>query len=56
MVTMSIKLPNRTEYRVMETMWAANLVALDLIHHHQDIEHIRLYDKRTGETKTYKQG
>ena len=56
MVTMSIRLPNRTEYRVMESLWAANLVAVNLIRNHNEIEYIRLYDKTTGETKTYKRG
>ncbi len=56
MVIMSIRLPNRTEYRVMESLWAANLVAINLIRNHSEIEYIRLYDKATGETKTYKRG
>lgn len=56
MITMSIRLPNRTEYRVMESLWAANLVAINLIRHHEEIEYIRLYNKATGETKIYKQG
>jgi len=56
MITMSIRLPNRTEYRVMETLWAANLVAMNLIRHHDEIEYIRLFDKATGETKIYKRG
>ena len=56
MITMSIRLQNRTEYRVMESLWAANLVAINLIRHHEEIEYIRLYNKATGETKIYKRG
>ena len=54
MITLNIHLNNRTEIRVMESLWAANLVAISIIRNNPGVNSIDVVNRLTGEvTKTY---
>ena len=58
MITLCIDLGNRTEYQVYNSLWAANLIAWNLIEKNpQIIRKIHIMDSITGEVyKTYVNG
>ena len=54
MITLNIHFNNRTEIRVMESLWAANLVAISIIRNNPSVNSIDVVNRLTGEiTKTY---
>lgn len=57
MITLHIHLNNRTEYRPMETLWGANLVAIGIMRNAPAVNYIDIIDNETGEVyRTYKRG
>lgn len=54
MITLHIHYNSRTEYRPMESLWAANLVAINAIRNDPRINYIHIVDNSTSELlKTY---
>ena len=57
MITMQVHFPRHTEYYPINTLWAANLIAINDMRNNATIECIELIDTDTGELyRTYVRG
>jgi len=57
MITLHIHYTNRTEYNPLNSLWAANLIAINTMRNDPRITHIDIVDNNTGELyRTYTRG
>ena len=57
MIKLHICFSNRTEYAVYNSLWASNLIAINMMRNNPQIEKIHITDAITGELyTTYYQG
>ena len=57
MIRLHIHYPNRTEYQIYESAWAANLIAISIMRNNPQVECIKIVNRSTGVIeKIYKRG
>lgn len=56
MITLNIKLNNRTEYAVFETLWAANIRARDILAANPQVNAVEIVDENGVLQAAYRRG